>query len=558
MLIPNSATLETTETVVYMGGAASFGAVTMPRIELPDGRMIKGPHREWALHELRWRWLLDSWEGGEVYRQAIYGVDPRGMPIRNMVRHKREYPSPADCTGGYSIITGRPPGTDQAAQATDDDYEWRRAMTPVPTFVAECLDAHLSKIYGREVRRSPVPAGSELAAWLEDVDGLGTSMDLFMSETIAPLLMVLGQLDLVVEFPPAPRDREVRSRADEMELELDVPRASYVLPENMLWWRLGRDMEYEECLVREVMDGGAVFYRYWSEEEWVLFDGKGDQVGPPQEHSYGIVPIVRVFDRRRPRCKNIGLPRYEPIAEHQRSYYNLDSENYLANSIQAHPLIQAPISLLKPDQEVQVGPSNILPMAEVRTGTSVTYQGFEVIDFPKGAAESIRQDKQGIRDAVDRSACLTKPAGAAGTDGNTVSQSGVSKQLDAVGGNELLGKIAGALERCEDRLLQLYAAVTGTELPKPEQGSSIVHYPREFDLEMASDLVSITNRIQQNLQTAGIAPEIEGPLMKRTNRAALRGQDDAEYRAMDAGVDRVLAAGMAAGVGTETYDEELS
>jgi hypothetical protein len=38
----------------------------------------------------------------------------------------------------------------------------------------------------------------------------------------------------------------------------------------------------------------------------------------PVEHRYGRVPIVRVLDRRRPRLRNIGLPRYEAIAELQR------------------------------------------------------------------------------------------------------------------------------------------------------------------------------------------------------------------------------------------------
>jgi hypothetical protein len=80
-LLPNSATLGWNDT----------GA--MPRITLPDKRVILQPHAEWFLHQIRWRWLLDSWEGGEAYRMATYGYDLNGMPIRNMIRHKREYPS---------------------------------------------------------------------------------------------------------------------------------------------------------------------------------------------------------------------------------------------------------------------------------------------------------------------------------------------------------------------------------------------------------------------------------------------------------------------------------
>ena len=127
--------------------------------------LIRRRHPEWREHHLRWRWLLDSLEGGERYRQAIYGFDRRGLPVRNLVRHKREYPDPReaiDASTGPFAAFGVGFGTDPAGQATDDDYELRRARTPVPTFVAEAIETHLARVYAREVRRS----GPEvLTAW---------------------------------------------------------------------------------------------------------------------------------------------------------------------------------------------------------------------------------------------------------------------------------------------------------------------------------------------------------------------------------------------------------
>ena len=58
--------------------------------------LIQRRHPEWREHQLRWRWMLDSLEGGERYRQAVYGFDRRGLPIRNLIRHKREYPDPRE------------------------------------------------------------------------------------------------------------------------------------------------------------------------------------------------------------------------------------------------------------------------------------------------------------------------------------------------------------------------------------------------------------------------------------------------------------------------------
>ena len=254
--------------------------------------LIDRRHPEWLTHQVRWRWLLDSWEGGEAYRRAIYGYDSRGLPIRNLVRHKREYPDARDASFGPN---GAPAGADQYASALDDDYELRLARTPVPTFVAEAVEIHLARIYAREVERE---GPASLRSWWSNVDGFGTTIDQWMADTIAPLLLVLGQLDLVFDHPPMPEGEEIRSRADEIRLRLDSCVASYILPENMLWWRLDRLGRYAECLVAEHAEQGPAMYRHWTAAESTLYDARGEVV-KVTPHPYRVVPIVRVFDRKR-------------------------------------------------------------------------------------------------------------------------------------------------------------------------------------------------------------------------------------------------------------------
>ncbi len=513
----------------YVGGAGG-----MPVLKLPGGAKVDRPHPEWSLHQLRWRWLLDSWEGGEAYRTAVYGMDMRGMPVRNMVRHKREYPAPGDSSFGTQ--TGRPGGTDMAAQSTDDDYELRRARTPVPSFVSECVETHLARIYSREVKRD---GPQTIVTWWQDVDGRGASMDQWMAGTISPLLSVLGQLDVIVDLPPLPPGESVRSRGDEMRLGLDRPVASYILPENMVWWKLKVDGCYSECIVRECQDDQSITWRYWNEKLWALYDSDGKAI-ESRPHPYKCVPIRRMFDRRRPRARNIGLPRYEVIAEIQREYYNRDSELILSDSTQAHPLLQGPEDFIKPDGTIAIGPNWLLPKVKSTTGTSVSYEGFDVVEFPKDGAESIRINKHDLRDAADRAACLTKPAGAAGTQGQTVSQSGVSKQMDSVTGNDLLGKVSKMLQRAEETICDLYWCVMGDE----SQGDSVeIQYPTEFDLAGALELADLIGRIQMILSTAGISPDIEKPLISRLLKVGLPGLEDEEYETMDLAIDKVTAQG---------------
>src|SRR6516162_7165938 len=54
--------------------------------------IVERRHVDWLEHQIRWRWLLDSYEGGDRYRNAVYGPDRRGLPARNLFRHRREYP----------------------------------------------------------------------------------------------------------------------------------------------------------------------------------------------------------------------------------------------------------------------------------------------------------------------------------------------------------------------------------------------------------------------------------------------------------------------------------
>jgi hypothetical protein len=525
-LAPNSAAL------AYLATQAG-----MPRLKLPDGRSLEMPHPEWLLHQLRWRWLLDSWEGGEAYRMAVYGFDIHGMPVRNLIRHKREYPSSFDAN--FAVQTGRPAGTDQANQATDDDYELRRARTPVPTFVAEAAEAHLARIYSREVHRE---GPERLLAWWKNVDGRNTSVDHWMSGTIAPLLLVLGQLDIIVDHPPVPDGERIRSRADEVRLGLDSCVASYILPENLLWWTLDRLGNYLECLVREVQDDGNVFWRYWNAQAWTLYDISGAIKQGPVPNHFGKVPIVRIFDRRRPRFRNIGLPRYEAIAELQREYYNRDSELILSDTTQAHPLLQGPEDYVQPDGTVPIGPNWLLPKKKNSSGSSATYEGFDVVHFPKEGADSIRLNKADLRDAADRAALLLKPAGAGSATGVTVAQSGISKRLDQAAGNDLLSKIAGMLGRAEKQIAELALLVLDDGEARADAQTVKVHYPTQFDLFTAEELAKTIGQFQEILAAAGNAPETESELLRKLLRLMLPGLEDDEYAEFDTEIEGYLSA----------------
>lgn len=505
--------------------------------------IIRRRHVEWQEHHLRWRWILDSLEGGERYRQAIYGYDNRGLPVRNLIRHKREYPDPRETAltlsgamGALPVGPGSLIGQDPAVSASDDDYELRRARTPVPTFVAESVETHLSRIFSREVKRKGPP---ELMSWWANVDGCGTTIDQWMTETVSPLLLVLGQLDLYMDHPSAPDGERIETKADLERLGLDRCVASYILPENMLWWKLDQSgQRYLECLILEHHEtdaGTEQRYRYWSLEESTLFDIDGNILSF-MENAFGIVPIIRVFDRRKPRCRNIGQSRYESIAERQREYYNRDSELILSDTTQAHPLLQGPEDFVQADGTIPIGPSWLLPKKKNTQGGAATYEGFDVVDFPKDGADSIRKNKADIRDDVDRDSALVKTSSRAG-----VAQSGLSKLMDHADGNNRLAKIAKVLARAEMIAAELALFVSGDGPPQTEMIAEIeIVYPVEFDLFTAGDVAGAAAGFQALLSKAGELPLTEGLMLSRLMRLCLPGQSDAQYADCDVEISAFL------------------
>lgn len=520
-------------TQTYANGA-------FPPLVLPGGESIKHVHPEWAAHRTKWRWLLDSYEGGDAYRYAQY--EPVGLAVShslaagwgrrytfNLVPHKREW-------------------EDDARSRVGDDYAMRLLRTPVPTFMPEAVDKHLGKIFNQAIKRK---GPKSLMAWWGDVDRAGSDIGHVVSSSLAPLLMVFGCLDICIE--PAAAKGEVRSQADVLAQKLTSPRLSYVLPQNVPWWRLDDIGNYTEILIVENVEGGTRFL-YWGADRWARYDDRGNEI-KSDEHGIGRVPVFRAFDDpKRPRCRNVAMPRYEAIAELQREYYNRDSELILSDTTQAHPLIQGPEDYVKDDGSIPIGPSWLLPKKKNSNGGAASYEGFDVIGFPKDGAESLRRNKADIRDDADRASCLSKPAGGSdGTSGDAIGQSGVSKRIDQSEGNELLGEIADVLQRLEVKIAEFALDVMGEAVAK---GRVKVEYPKKFDLFSLDEFMGFAERFQGVAATAGNLPETESMILSKAVRMGFPGLDESDYKAADAEIEKYVKDRAAAGDDGRAEDAE--
>ena len=325
--------------------------------------LIKKRHPEWVEFQKRWRWLQDSLEGGERYRHADYyrgPFDPQTNPWYAYGWDKATGES-LPFTFGQIVERNLVPHLSEMSPENRDLYALRLNRTPVPAVVSRVVRRYLSRIYARPVARKGPP---QVESWWEDTDGCGQLANLWFRKTVGPLLLTLGQLDLVFSHPETPDGVEVLTRADQLRMGLDGVVAGYILPENLCWWRLDRRGRYQECLVYERCDDGEFHWRHWTPEGCDVYTGEGDFVAAKSyPYSYGRPPIVRVFDDRKLRVRNVGQSRMEVIAELQKSIYNRRSELILGDITQSHAILQGPEEYMG-NEKVPMGPGRRSPEEE--------------------------------------------------------------------------------------------------------------------------------------------------------------------------------------------------
>lgn len=503
----------------------------MPHLVQKDAEeLIKLRHGEWWEHEREWRWLQDSLEGGARYRDANYMDDALGEKAS-----PAGLPEPKDgetmLVYGEQTLRNLIPHVSETTKEGRPTYAMRLARTPVPRTVSRAVNRHLARIYAQDpVREAPDP----LVEWWADVDGAGTTVDKWMRKTVAPLFLVLGQLDLVFDHPPAPEGVQIATRADAARYGLTACVCGYVLPENMVWWDVDpRTRAYSECLVFERCHDGRR-YRHWTATDSNAYDGDGRWIpDASREHPFGRPPIVRVFDQRKHRCGNVGQSRYESIAELQKAIYNARSELILGDVQQSHAILQGPKEYVTGDGQMEISPQRVLPIAMDGAGNQSEW-GY--LDPPKGGIQEVRLHVIDFMEEADRDASLLKPAGMVA--GSTVAQSGISKQIDQQDGNDVLSEVSETLADAEVSIARMALLVLSDGRITPGADDAIkVAYPKEFGLASSTELAASMVEFQGIAAAAGELPECTSEGLKRLVAAMLPGLSDERMAELNDEID---------------------
>jgi hypothetical protein len=507
---------------------------------------IRQRHVEYEEYVQTTRWILDTLEGAEAYKDGSYGVDARGKELRNLWRQQREYPIRETLLRGELGPNPFSSSLDEVGErriVEDQQYETRRRRTPTPNYLSTLIEKMMSKIFKRPVRRDGPP---DLLAWADNIDGRETSIGEWMQDTLMPLLIALGMIDLVFRRPHRPADEPAMfddrsTAAPEQQCMVD-----YALPEDVLWWRLDYTGKYYvEVNVRErhIINGNEVdLICHWTHKDWTIYDQEG-KVQAKGMHGFGVVPVVRIFDRRRYRREHSANSRMGPVCDLSREYYNEESELISNQTMQNCPLLEGPALAGADDpQTVPVGAGYMIRRERAIMQGEDT--GHKYIAPQTGPAEFTRSRLQDLIGRMEAAVSMTAPAGMVGHQkGSIVAQSGVSKSYDQAEGSEYLAGVSRVGETAEYTVHYFALIVLRGSFRKAAADIKLIKivYPKEFNLLSFDQFAAIVTTMVEYINSGlGKIPADEKATLRRLIRMKHPDMGPDDLKEIDKQIDTLV------------------
>lgn len=453
-------------------------------------RFIDSRHPYYDEFYDRWRFYLNSYEGGRDYLEGGY-----------LFRHFRE---------------------------DEPDYQDRAMRSYYYNFCRTVIDTYISQIYQQTTAIYRNSGGiREYDRFLSNVDGKGNGIDLFMQEQAAPAAQIFGHVHILIDKPPM--TRRPMTRADEEALNL-LPYLTLIYPENLLDYRLDSKGDFIWARTREIApspDGPfasmpsepRMQYRTWTRTNWYLHNDNGSLIASGA-HNLGRVPIVTVVNvhsKKYPRC---GVSALADIAPINRSIYNWCSLN---------------------DEFLYRQCFNILAIPQV-PGSKVKKLGtMSALTFPYDAAKTpfyiyppVEPGEYLLRNINDAIMQIYRIAvlGMHELEPTRQVQSGVAKAYDFQRANQNMVKKARNLEQAEIAVGELWGLWQGRRGFRP-----VVEYPTDYNINsLAEQLRADFELIQMN-----ISDTFNKTLKKRMAQRAIKLRD-AEQKKVFTEIDSAVAA----------------
>lgn len=386
-----------------------------------------GGNEIYQSYQYRWKYLLESYLGGEEYRRA-----------KHLTRYQLE---------------------------TDAEYEARLRATPLENHCASVIAVYNSFLFREEPDREfgSIVNMPELQDFLKDADLDGRSLNNFMKD-VATWSSVFGHCFIMVSKPNV----GAVTRADEVAMGIR-PYVSLLTPMVVLDWQWKRapSGRYELMYIRYVEDinGDVRTIKEWTPTEikTSTVNTKKDAIEEQivEVNGLGKIPVVIAYNGRSV-VRGIGVSDITDIADAQRFIYNATCECEQSIRLDSHP------SLVKtPETQAGIGAGSLIHMPENLDPGLKPY----LLEFSGASVESIYAAINHTIEAIDK---MANTGAVRATESRTMS--GVAMETEFQLLNARLSEKADNLELAEEQMWKLWCEYMGIEW----EGE--IDYPGSFNI----------------------------------------------------------------------------
>lgn len=387
----------------------------------------------------RWQFYLESYLGGEEYRQA-------GHLTKYQLETTREYQARLD--------------------STPLDNHCKSVISVYTSFLfRECPDRELDALEAQD----PL-----LKEFLEDADLEGRSLDAFMRE-VAVWSNVFGHAWIIISKP----NLGAVTRADEIAQGLR-PYLSIMTPLTIIDWTWSRAPRgnYELTYLKyvEEINSNGTCIKEWTKDSintYVVDDVNREVLSEIYEvNGLGAIPAVQVYSTRSP-VRGIGSSAISDIADQQKAMYNEYSEIEQLIRLQNHPAL-----VKTADVEAGAGAGAIIMMPENLDGALKPY----LLEPSGNGLSSIYDSIRNRIAAIDK---MANTGAIRATESRNVSGVAMRTEFELL--NAKLSEMADNLELAEEQMWQYYCQYLGTTW----QGQ--IEYPGSFNIQDdAAEMTKLT------------------------------------------------------------------
>ncbi len=378
-------------------------------------------------YQPRWRYLLESYLGGETYRDA-----------KHLTRYQLE---------------------------TDGEYTARLKNTPLRNDCYSVVSIYKSFLFREPPYREfgTIEGLPELDDFLRDADMDGRSLDAFMKDAMC-WASVFGHSWVVVTQPNVGA-----TTREEQRLQGVRPYVNLLTPLTVLDWQYTRSPNgrYELAYFKYLEDVNQSIrvVKEWRRDtiKTSIVDVDNNEIQDQYEEAneLGMIPAVCIYNIRST-VRGIGVSDLADIADLQRFIYNATSNIEESIRMNTHPSLVA-----TPETNVGTGAGALIHMPENLDPGLRPY----MLEYTGASVESIHHSIQQTVDAIDK---IANTGSIRSTEARRMSCVAQEQEFQLL--NARLSEKADAIELAEENIWKLWCAYQGYEW------TGTIDYPGSFNI----------------------------------------------------------------------------